>query len=105
MSFGGTSKTVAENPEAEVPERVLRAQLGPPTAKEDGDCISFLNEGAATDWVDRNASRIESLRLYSFKDGSVSVEFTYNTSMLFQRDSIRGSEKMALHKNLTKGAF
>jgi len=71
-------------------EKVLRAQIGQPVFEGDADCAAFADESRACEWVNQNLSRIQSLRLYSFKDGSVSAEFAYKTyknTLLFQTDS------------------
>jgi len=65
-------------------ERVLRAQIGPPDFRGDPQYAAFPDESSACDWVIQNLTQIQSLRLYTFDDGSVSTEFAYNHRRLYQ---------------------
>ncbi len=73
-------------------ERVLRAQIGPPIVGDDADYAAFPDERRASEWVNQNRSRIQSLRLYAFRDGSVSAEFAYNNTVLLQADSASSTQ-------------
>jgi transitional endoplasmic reticulum ATPase len=90
-----TEHTLVGSPEkAGAPEQVLRSQIGPPISEDDGDRVVFSDECQAYEWVKQNFSRIRSLRMYCFKDGSLSAEFTLipvptPATVLFQQDIIR----------------
>jgi ATPase family associated with various cellular activities (AAA) len=83
----GSDDLRTDSSEAQGMEKVLRAQIGPPIFEGDADYVAFPDEVRAFRWANQNASRIQSLRLYSFKDGSVFAEFFRDTTVLFQADS------------------
>ena len=86
-TLAGTDELRTDSSKVQTSERVLRAQIGPPIVADDADYVAFPDESRACEWVNQSRSRIQSLRLYSFKDGSVSAEFVYNNTVLFQADS------------------